>query len=93
MKLRNWFITLTVAGAILSILPWIGDNYFMKWGGEGLVIEQQMEMQQKQFENEYALREQAEKHRQTERDHELQIYDRQIEMLRLQRPATPQENF
>jgi len=78
-----------IVGAILAFVPGSGfltTGQLIYFGMKGLLIEQQIEKGAIEFRRESYLRELDEKYREAE-------HDRQMQRLRLQRPATPDEGY
>jgi hypothetical protein len=81
------FFLAVLGGVALSFLS---RGFFgfplMVYGLDGLSVSQQMSDEELRFQRELILRELAEKERQAE-------FERQMQILRLQRPATPDEGY
>ena len=82
------FVVCVVTGTLLAVVP--GSGIFgiplTKYGMEGLLVEQQIEKGRIEFERERILQADREKYRATE-------HDREMQRLRFQRPATPEEGY
>jgi hypothetical protein len=85
-KYGTIFLVCVIVGSIIGFLPGRGDNELVRSGMQGLLMEQQIAREQLEFERGVLLQEQAEKQRRAE-------HERQMEILRLQRPALPTEVF
>ena len=83
------FLVCVIVGAILVFIPsngFITGGQLVYYGMKGLLVEQQIEKDAIEFRRELELRELDEKHRQSE-------FERQMTILRLQRPALPDEGY
>lgn len=82
------FLVFVVVGAIFILAPRgiLGGTALIKFGMEGLLVEQQIAKDRISFQYQYLLNEQAERHKQAD-------HDREMEKLRLQRPATAEEGY
>ena len=81
------FFVCVIVGGILVFVPtagFVAGGQFVYFGMKGLLVEQQIEKGEIEFRREYELQEQQERFRQAE-------HERQMERLRLQRPALPEE--
>lgn len=82
------FVVCVVAGTLLAVAP--GKGIFgiplTKYGMEGLLVEQQIEKGRIEFERERIPQADREKYRVAE-------HEREMQRLRLQRPATPDEGY
>ncbi len=83
------FLVCVIVGAILVFMPasgFVASGQLIYFGMRGLLVEQQVEKGAIEFKREIYLREQDEKYREAE-------HERQIQILRLQRPAMPDEGY
>lgn len=83
------FLVCVIVGAILVFVPpggVVSGSQFIYYGMRGLLVEQQIEKGEIELRRQLQLREQEEKFRQAE-------HERQMEILRLKRPARPEEGF
>jgi hypothetical protein len=81
------FLVCVIVGAIIVFIPSTGffaGGQLVYFGMKGLLVEQQIAKGEIEFNREVYLRELDDKHRETE-------HERQMQMLRLQRPAAPDE--
>jgi hypothetical protein len=78
-----------LSALILVFVPpsgFVAGGQLVYYGMQGLLVEQQIEKRAIEFKRETYLRELDEKYRQAE-------FDREMQRLRLQRPATPDEGY
>jgi hypothetical protein len=83
------FFVRMIVGAILVLVPsngFIAGGQLIYFGMKGLLVEQQVEKGAIEFRREVYLRELDEKYREAE-------HERQLQCLRLQRPAAPDEGY
>jgi hypothetical protein len=83
------FLVLVVAGVGLVFLGPAGQvpgNQLIHYGMKGLLVDQQIAKEEREFEREIIRRQLAEKEREAE-------FERQLRMQRLQRPASPEEAY
>jgi hypothetical protein len=83
------FLVCVIVGSILVFVPptgFVAGGQLVYYGMQGLLVEQQIEKDAIEFKREIYLRELGEKYRQAE-------FDREMQRLRLQRPATPEEGY
>jgi hypothetical protein len=83
------FLVCVIVGSVLVFVPitgFIAGGPLVHHGMKGLLVEQQIEKDQIEFQRQIRLRELDEKNRQNE-------HDRQMERLRLQHPATPEQGY
>jgi hypothetical protein len=83
------FLVCVIVGSILVFVPpsgFVAGGQLVYYGMQGLLVEQQIEKRAIEFKRETYLRELDEKYRQAE-------FDREMQRLRLQRPATPDEGY
>ena len=87
-KFSPIFLVCVILGTILVFIPASGllTGQLIYFGMKGLLVEQQVAKGAIEFNREVYLRELDEKYREAE-------YERQMQILRLQRPAAPDEGY
>ena len=83
------FLVCVIAGVIVVFVPgrgFVAGGQLVFFGMQGLLVEQQIEKGEIEFKRELQLRELEEKYRESE-------HERQLQILRFQRPALPEEGY